>query len=108
MTRRDVVETALASGRPDRVPCFPLVDVVYAGSRGCHSLAQIQLDPELHAEALSRCVQELPIDGIYVNLCLGKQQAARVERGDGWHRVRIDGCLVLGYHRRLQQYDDRN
>jgi len=36
----------------------------------------VQLDPELHARALTHCIDGLPIDGVYVNLCFSREQAS--------------------------------
>jgi|GEM_PF-1636033 len=38
---------------------------------------------------LSKCVDRLPIDGVYVNLCFSREQTAREERG--WQVSRLFG-----------------
>ena len=58
-------------------------------------MARLQLDPAIHAEALSCCSRELPIDGVYVNLCLSRKQSARMKmRGDRFE-VRLDDALDI-------------
>lgn len=95
--RRHNVERALLRQATDRVPCFPLVDVVYAATFAGVPLARVQLDPATHAAALSQCAAELPIDGVYVNLCFSREQAARAECADGRWRVALDGCLDVEF-----------
>lgn len=93
--RREVVKAALRRQPPGRRPCFPLVDAAYASAHARVPLSQVQMDPATHAAALAQCLRELPIDGVYVNLCLTEQQAAAAAwEGDSW-RVPLDGCLSL-------------
>jgi len=94
---RHLVERALRREPVARTPCFPLVDVVYASAVAGLPMAQLQLDPAVHAGALARCVVELPIDGIYVNLCLGREQAARATLLEGRYCVILDDCLDVEF-----------
>ena len=89
-SRRSHTEAALAGRQTDRLPCFPLVDVAYASAHSGQNMARLQLDPRVHAEALAQCARDLPIDGVYINLCLSAQQAAQTVCRDGQYRVRID------------------
>ena len=97
MTRRARIEAALQGRRAERVPCFPLVDVAYASAHAGRTMASLQLDPHVHAAALAQCARELPIDGVYINLCLGAQQAARFVREDGRYRGRLDDGLDVAF-----------
>jgi uroporphyrinogen-III decarboxylase len=89
-SRRSEIEAALSGRETDRLPCFPLVDVAYASAHSGKSMARLQLDPRVHAEAVALCARELPIDGLYINLCLSAKQAAQAACCDGQYRVRID------------------
>jgi uroporphyrinogen-III decarboxylase len=60
-------------------------------------MAQLQLVPKRHAEALSQCIRALPIDGVYVNLCLSAEQAASTVHSAGRYRVRLDDCLDVEF-----------
>jgi uroporphyrinogen-III decarboxylase len=73
------------------------VDVVYAAAHCREPIARLQLDPKVHADALSRCALELPIDGLYVNLCLSREQAGRARMIDGRYEVRLDDALVVRF-----------
>ena len=97
MNRRSRVEAALLGRRTERVPCFPLVDVAYASAHAGKGMASLQLDPRAHAAALAQCARELPIDGVYINLCLGAAQAKRFACRDGRYRGRIDGALDVEF-----------
>jgi uroporphyrinogen-III decarboxylase len=97
MNRRSCVENVLLGRKPARVPCFPLVDVSYAGTHHGMPMAQLQLDPVLHAAALARCAAELPIDGLYVNLCLSRRQAATAVCRKGTYHVRLDDALDVEF-----------
>ncbi|MEI6782387.1 MAG: uroporphyrinogen decarboxylase family protein [Verrucomicrobiota bacterium] len=97
MTRRAYVEAALQGRQSDRVPCFPLVDVSYASTHSGQNMARLQLDPRVHALALAQCARELPIDGVYINLCLGAKQAAQTAHRDGQYRVRIDDSVNVQF-----------
>ena len=96
-TGRQRVERALKREACDRVPCFPLVDVSYAAPHAGRTMAEVQLDPAVHAAALSQCVRDLPVDGVYVNLCFDAAQAASAVRRDGQYTVVLDGCLELRF-----------
>lgn len=58
-TRRELVEAALLRRDTDRIPCFPLVDVVYASTLSGRVMARLQLDGNTTATlgeiATSRC-----------------------------------------------------
>ncbi|MBN1836259.1 MAG: hypothetical protein JW820_10440 [Spirochaetales bacterium] len=54
-------------------------------------MREVQLDPRLHARALSACAAELPVDGIYINLCLGRDQPCRLSEGT----YQLDDALTL-------------
>jgi len=82
-----------------RTSCFPLVDASFAAAYAGRPLADVQLDPQLHAQALAQCIDGLPIDGVYVNLCFSRQQASRAELRDGRHRVLLDDCLEVEFER---------
>jgi uroporphyrinogen decarboxylase len=90
-----IVEQALLRQDVERTPCFPLVDVSFAGAFSGISLAEVQLDPEAHARALARCLDRLPIDGVYINLCFSREQAARAVPGDAGFEVLLDDCLEV-------------
>ena len=96
-TRRDLVERALLREPTDRLPCFPLVDVAFASAHSGRTLASLQLDARLHAAALSQCLRELPVDGVYINLCLTSKQAAAAVCSDGHYAVLLDECLRLEF-----------
>jgi uroporphyrinogen-III decarboxylase len=96
-TRRSLVEAALRREKSSRIPCFPLVDIVYAAAHCGRPMAQLQLDPAMHADALSRCASELPIDGVYVNLCLSREQSGRAEMRNGQYEVRLDDALDVRF-----------
>jgi uroporphyrinogen-III decarboxylase len=95
--KRPLVEAALLRKKPGRIPCFPLVDVVYAAAHCRRPMAQLQLDPAIHADALSRCARELPIDGVYVNLCLSREQSRRVNMQNGHYEVRLDDAVDVHF-----------
>jgi hypothetical protein len=88
---KDVVHLALHKQRTERPPCFPLVDIAFASAYIREPMRQVQLDPSLHATALAACAGELPVDGIYINLCLADGQAQRLSEGT----YMIDDALTL-------------
>lgn len=96
-TRRGCVESAMRGESAGRTACFPLVDLVYASAYSKISMGRVQMQPQLHAQALARCARELPIDGLYVNLCLGAKQAAETTYQDGRYRARLDDCLEVEF-----------
>jgi uroporphyrinogen-III decarboxylase len=55
------------------------------------------MDPAIHAHALSRCASELPIDGVYVNLCLSREQSGRTDMRNGHYEVRLDDALEVRF-----------
>ena len=73
------------------------MDVVYAAAHFGRPMAQLQLDPAIHADALSHCARELPIDGVYVNLCLSRQQSAHVTMRNGHYEVRLDDAVDVRF-----------
>lgn len=95
--RRCRVEQALLGQEVERTACFPLVDVVYAAAFGGVPPSVVQLDPASHAAALCECLDGLPIDGVYVNLCFSQAQAAGAEFRDGRGRLLLDDCLELAF-----------
>ena len=66
----EIIEQALKKHITERLPCFPLIDIAFASAYSGHQMRDVQLDPRLHAMALSKCASELPVDGVYINLCL--------------------------------------
>ena len=96
-TGRQRVEAALRRRECDRLPCFPLIDVCYAAAHAGLAMAQVQLDPAVHAAALAQCVRELPVDGVYINLCLDPRQARAAVRRDGKYTVVLDDCLEVQF-----------
>jgi MtaA/CmuA family methyltransferase len=92
---RRLVEQALLRRDVERIPCFPLVDVVYAGAFSGITLAEAQLNPTAHARALTQCIDRLPIDGVYINLCFSREQAARAAPRAGGYQVLLDDCLEV-------------
>ena len=89
--KAEIIAHALRKQATDRLPCFPLIDIAFASSYLGRAMREVQLDPRLHARALSKCVRELPVDGIYVNLCLDSGQGERIGPGE---RV-VDEALQL-------------
>ena len=96
-TRRELVERALLRRPTARPRCFPLVDVAFASTHSGKTLAMLQLDPRLHATALSRCLRELPIDGVYINICFSARQASEVVGSGKQYSLRLDDCLRLEF-----------
>lgn len=94
---RTLIERALLRRNVERTPCFPLVDLAFAGAFSGLPLAEVQLDPTAHARALTQCLERLPIDGVYINLCFSREQAARAEPHDGGFRVLLDECLEVRF-----------
>jgi uroporphyrinogen decarboxylase len=95
--RRRLVEKALRRQPVDRLPCFPLVDLVYAGAHAGRPLAEVQLDPTLHARALEQCLNELPIDGVYINICFSRAQAEKATVRDGKYSLMLDDCVEVRF-----------
>lgn len=95
--RRHLVESALLAKPSERIPCFPLVDLVFAAAMDNRPMAAVQLDPGLHARALGRCLRELPIDGVYVNICFSRSQAAKAVVRDGQYTLMLDDCLEVRF-----------
>ncbi len=85
------MDEAVQKGAVPRIACFPLVDSACAAAYAHKPLRQVQLDPELHARALCRCVEKLPVDGVYINLGLASRQAAQIKEDT----YRLDGVLTL-------------
>jgi uroporphyrinogen-III decarboxylase len=95
--RRRLVEQALLRQDLERTPCFPLVDVVFAGAFSGVPLAEVQLDPMAHAQALVHCLDRLPIDGVYINLCFSREQAARAIPYESGFQVILDEGLEVRF-----------
>jgi uroporphyrinogen-III decarboxylase len=86
-----IIEDALRRQRTPRLPCFPLIDIAFASSYSAQPMRAVQLDPRLHAKALGTCAEQLPIDGIYINLCLDNHQGERASGSE----VLLDEALHL-------------
>ena len=86
-----IIERALLKQKTRRLPCFPLIDIAFASSYAGQPMREVQLDPQLHARALSKCAEQLPVDGIYINLCLDALQGKRISESE----VLIDKSLHL-------------
>ncbi len=74
-----LIENALQKKIVPRIPCFPLIDIAFASAYFKQTLRKVQLDPELHAEALCTCAEQLPVDGVYINLCLDYGQSKLIK-----------------------------
>jgi uroporphyrinogen-III decarboxylase len=86
-----IIERALLKQKTGRMPCFPLIDIAFASSYAGQPMREVQFDPQRHAYALSKCAEQLPVDGIYINLCLDARQGKRVSESE----VLIDDSLLL-------------
>jgi uroporphyrinogen-III decarboxylase len=96
--RQALIERALLRKDVERTPCFPLVDLVFAGAFSGLPLAEAQLDPAAHARILVHSLDRLPIDGVYINLCFSREQAARaILSSEGGYRVPLDECLEVQF-----------
>jgi len=93
MTSREIVERALLKQQTERMPCFPLIDSAFASAYARVPLRELECDPETHARALTVCADHLPVDGLYVNICLSGKQAAKPSVGNGG--VLLDEALEL-------------
>ncbi|UCF99168.1 MAG: hypothetical protein JSV89_06420 [Spirochaetaceae bacterium] len=87
----EVIENALLKRKTSRLPCFPLIDIAFASSYVGQSMREVQFDPRLHASALSKCIEELPVDGVYINLCLDTGQGDRISDSE----IKLDESLNL-------------
>ncbi len=83
MTGREIVECALLKKPVPRIPCFPLIDTAFASAYAGKPLRELELNPNIHARALSLCAERLPVDGFYVNICLSEKQAAGFDPARG-------------------------
>ena len=93
---RDTVRLALHKEQTDRLPCFPLIDIAFASAFIHEPMRNVQLDPSLHAGALASCAAELPVDGVYINLCLTQDQPEKLpDETYGDETYRIDDALTL-------------
>jgi uroporphyrinogen decarboxylase len=97
LNRRQIVEQSLRRQGVERTSCFPLVDASFAATFAGRPLADVQLDPEVHARALTQSLDGLVIDGVYVNLCFSREQASRAELHDRRYRVLVDDCLEVEF-----------
>ena len=77
-SKAKIIENALLKEKTSRLPCFPLIDIAFASSYSGRPMREVQLDPHLHAGVLSKCAEELPVDGVYINLCLDTGQGDRI------------------------------
>ncbi len=92
-----LVESALLRQSVGRTPCFPLVDLVFAGAFSGIPLSEVQLDPAAHARALVHGLERLPIDGVYINLCFSPEQAALATPYEAGFRLLLDECLEVRF-----------
>jgi hypothetical protein len=86
-----IIERALLKQNTSCLPCFPLIDIAFASSFAGQPMRAVQLDPRLHGAALSKCTEELPVDGIYINLCLDTRQGNRISESE----ILIDEAVHL-------------
>jgi uroporphyrinogen-III decarboxylase len=86
-----VIEQSLLKEKTRRLPCFPLIDIAFASSYSRRPMREVQLDPHLHAGVLSKCAEELPVDGVYINLCIDTGQGVRISDRE----TVLDGSLHL-------------
>jgi hypothetical protein len=94
-----IIERSLRKQKTERLPCFPLIDIAFASSYSGRKMRDVQLDPRLHAGALSKCAAELPVDGVYINLCLDMDQGTRISESatvidDSLHLVIPDNDVL--------------
>jgi uroporphyrinogen decarboxylase len=82
-------------GKPERVPCVPLIDNSYAAARIGVPVSQCFMDPVLHAEALVACLEHHPaIDGLSINLCLAAQIMLDCQQAADGYLVKTSGGLT--------------
>ncbi|MCF7943598.1 MAG: hypothetical protein K9L21_04110 [Spirochaetia bacterium] len=74
-----LIESALLKEPTGRTPCFPLIDAAYASAFSGKTLQSVQLNPMFHAEVLTECAEKLPVDGVYINLCLQENQVIHIQ-----------------------------
>jgi len=86
-----IIRDSLQKQETGRLPCFPLIDIAFASSYSSRPMREVQLDPHLHAGVLSKCAEELPVDGVYINLCIDTGQGVRISDRE----TVIDGSLHL-------------
>ncbi len=86
-----IIEDALLNKKTSRLPCFPLIDSAFAAAYFKKPLREVQLNPRLHADALCACAEELPVDGVYINLGLTSGQAVQLTEST----YRIDDSVTL-------------
>jgi len=113
MTGRTLTEQALQKKPTNRLPCFPLIDLAFASSFIGKPLRELEIHPKYHADALSLCAQKLPVDGIYVNICLSETQTKG--NASGSDTILLDEALELKLpendvmsiaHSRISDLDD--
>ncbi len=93
MTGRQIIENALLKKPAERVPCFPLIDTAFASAYAGIPLRELEIDSKAHGRALALCAENLPVDGVYVNICLSGNQAGALDTERG--TLLLDGALEL-------------
>lgn len=95
MTSRERSVRAMRRESVDRCPCVPLIDTSYAAACLGVPVSQCFLNPELHAQALARCLERHPgIDGVSINIGLTPEVIARHQRYPGGEELAlIDGTV---------------
>ncbi len=85
------IKDALLNKKTSRLPCFPLIDSAFAAAYFKKPMREVQLNPKLHADAICACAEELPVDGVYINLGLASGQAVQLTEST----YRIDDSVTL-------------
>jgi len=93
MNGKELIECALLKRPVSRLPCFPLIDTAFASAYAGKPVRELELNPEIHARALSLCAENLPVDGFYVNICLSDAQAKDIDAERG--TLILDGALEV-------------
>ena len=91
MNSLERTQKAIKMEKIDRIPTFPLIDIAFASSYLNRLMREVQLDPRLHANALNTCADELPVDGVYINLGLNSGQCRWLKKDT----YLIDEALTL-------------
>lgn len=93
MTGRERAIHAMTGGRPDQVPCVPLIDLSYAAAVAGMPVSECFMSPSRHAEALAAALERHPdADGLSINISLSDEVI--VERGktnDGYWARTVGG-----------------
>ncbi|HUT24526.1 MAG TPA: uroporphyrinogen decarboxylase family protein [Sumerlaeia bacterium] len=92
---RTRAQKAMRGGKPDRVPCVPLIDLSYAAKLAGAAVSACFLNPVRHAQALAAALERHPdIDGLSVNLCLAKDVIAERQETAKGYRVKTVGGIT--------------